>query len=181
VKGLAIAIVALVTLAPLAGAQERYPLWDVKHRSQFSVSSAYLSFSPAAEGGDSWRGVDLAAAYTYSLHPSLSLYTIFAHGFPFESADGQENQLRAAANLKVFPGADSAPSDFRVDLGAGGMWRGTDTVKDWTGGEAHLVISAGLTAALSAFGAYYHGFATQPGDQPDVDFVRIGLAARLGR
>jgi hypothetical protein len=177
---LALTLKALALAPPLLAA-ESYPLLDFKHRSQFSVSSGYLAFKGYGDAGEPWRGIDLAAAYTYSLHPSLAIYTIYGHGFPFESVDGHENQLRLAANLKAFPGAESPASVWRVDLGAGLMWRGDATVKDWTGLEAHLALSAKLNEGLSAFAAFYHGFATQPESQPDIDFLRAGLAVRLGR
>jgi len=176
-----VVILVLVLATNVAQAQERYSIWDWQQRTQVSLSSGYLQFQPYNEGGEIWRGVDLGGSLTYSLHPQASVYATYAHGFPLEAVDGHENQARLVGNLKLYPTPDDIPGPWALFAGAGLMWRGSNTVKDWSGIETHATLSVSITEWLAAFGAYYHGFAARPEKHQDLDFLRAGLNARLGR
>lgn len=165
-----------LTLAPPLYAQQAYPMLDWEHRAQISFSSGYLQVQDAG-GGETWRGVDLAGSLTYSVHPLASIWGIYAHGFPFEGSR-HENQARIAANLLFYPAPGAPRSVWSFIAGAGVMWRGSETVRDWNGIETHLTGTAVLNPWLGAFATYLHGFSSRPETNPDFDQLRAGLTAR---
>ena len=173
---LGMTILSLTLAAPLY-AQQSYPIGDWRHRTQVSFSSGYLQYNET-QNTEAWRGVDLAGSLTYTLHPQLSLYGIYGHAFPLDGRQGHDDQARFVGNLLVYPDLGTPRSAFALWAGAGLMWRGSQTLKHWTGGEAHLALTGALNDRVGAFVAYYHGFAFDAG-QRDIDYLRAGLNARV--
>jgi hypothetical protein len=163
--------------AGVASAQDGVPILAVGKRVQATVQAGGMIFSDVGTETPNWRGVDLGGAVTYSLHQRLSAYGLYNHGFPLNS-DGHRNAIRAALNLKVYPGPSAPSSPNAVAIGVGGMWLGEDSVHDWRGYEAHLVVSRKVAPAWALYGMYSHGFAEVDG-KVDIDFGRVGLARRL--
>lgn len=133
---------------------------------QVSLSSGYLHYQPV--GADVWQGVDIAPQVTYSLHRQLAVFAQYSHGFPVQG-EGQLNFANVQANLKV-----ANEPKFKLFLGAGAMWYGTNTVKDWSGYTANLTGSVPISPSLAAFGKFVHGFSFDAVD-PDFNSLRAGL------
>jgi hypothetical protein len=165
---------------PAYAQDEHYPLLDFAHRVQLSASSGYLWFTQTGDANPNWKGIDVGGAATYSIHPRLAIYGAYAHGFPFDSDDGHANFLRAAGNLKIYPGPDEGYGKTSVWLGAGLLWQGKHDVRAWRGMEAHITGSYMLDQARrwAAYTSYSHAFALESG-QDDFDFFKLGLTTRL--
>ena len=163
-------LLMIAGVSAAAGAQDRFPLWDVGHRAALSASGGYAAQRPYGGEAAPWRGVDAGLSLSYSLHPLLSAYGVYAHEFPFKSADGHANVVRAGANLKVYPKLEEA-SKLALFLGAGRIWWG-GAIHDQAALETRLVASWSLQPRIAAYAAYSHAFGSS-GAQDFDEFVRI--------
>jgi len=156
----------------------KYSLWDVKRRAAFTLSTGYLGFTRYWTN-QTWNGADIGGAITYNLHPLLSVYGLYSHGFPFDSNDGHANFLRLVANLAVYPGPDILPGHTTVYIGAGPMWSGTADVRSWRGVEAHITATYLLHPFWAGYATYSHAFAGDASLNPDYDFYRVGIIRKV--
>jgi len=183
-KLVCLSVLLLVSFATLSFAQDaQYSIWDWQHRTQLSVSSAFLQTS-VYSGELSipeiplWRGVDIAPTVTYSWHRLLSTYVSYAHGFPFDGDNCQINMLRAAFNFNVYPGLREEKTDAALAIGYGALWYGNTTIKDWVGTEAHVTGAYKVHPRIALFTTYSHAFGP-PSNPVDHDFLRAGLTCKI--
>jgi hypothetical protein len=181
-KGLPIALLALFLLAlwfPAPASAATTSIWNWKGRAQVSLNTAYLTVSQ--EGTDRWQGASGGGAFTYSLHPMLSLYAAYDHGFPVGDSHLQNNQATVAANLLVYPGPGVIPGKVNLFMGAGSIWLGSRTIHNFQGWDAHLTGTYDLARPLVLFAKYGHGFGGRPVGVPDFDQIKVGVNALLWR
>lgn len=149
------------------------PIGNLRDHLSITASAGWLGFSPGT--GSRWNGADAAVEGGFN-DGAITLVAAFDHGFPLNGSDGQKNLARLYANLKVAPNGPGGL--WQLFIGAGGLWAGNATVKDWRGGEAHFTGSRYLTGPLALAGTYIHGFSSAS-DQADIDIFRIALVGRI--
>jgi hypothetical protein len=167
-----------LTLASVSPAAAQTRLADIGKRLQVSGNASYLWFSPT--GGEfNWRGADLGGALTYSLGESFAVFGAYDHGFPFEGEKSHRNFARAMATLKLYPNASSGPSENALFIGVGRGWFGESDVKKWQTTEAQIVVAHKFADRVAGFASYAHSFGVDPENDPDLDFVKVGVNGRL--
>jgi len=173
-----VALMVFLFAGPASAQQEVYPIWDFGKRIQASAQVGGLVFSEVGLETPNWKGADVGAALTYSIHGRFSLYALYDHGFPAQQIDGHRNFLRAAANLRVYPGPSAVPGNTNIAIGGGAAWLGRDDLKAWKGLEGHIAVARIFAPSWALYGMYSHGFATNAAES-DLDFGRLGIARKV--
>ena len=170
----------MLLMASIVHAQDtQYSIWDWQHRTQISVSSAYLQTTAfSTEEMPQWLGVDVVPTITYSWHPLLSTYVSYACGFPFDNELSRINMVRAAFNFNVYPGISGERSNAALAIGYGALWLGNVSIKEWIGSEVHVTGAYKLFPKVASFVTYSHAFGTTS-TPDDFDFLRAGLTCKL--
>lgn len=172
--GAALAL-ALCCTASHADDWQRAPLSDLKAHGFVVVNAGLLSFKPYGSASEPWTGPDLALGAGYNAGP-LTAVGIFDHGFPVGSSQGHRNVARGYLNLKLYPQGPGGA--WQAFAGAGVLSVGAVSLRDWSGGEAHLAATRTLSPRMAVGGYYGHGFALTAGRE-DLDFYRLYLTGRI--
>lgn len=147
-------------LAGPAHAQDAVSLLDVTHRAHVTVNAGAMFLT---EGAD-WSGASAGGTVLYNLHPKLSLFGGYDHGFPVNDVDAHLNLFRAIASVRIHPNAF---------VGFGYAWFGNGI----EGGVTHLLVTKQVMPHLALAGVYAHVFAR--GDLEDFEYARVYLNYHL--
>jgi len=149
-----IALLLAVCLPAMACAQEAVPLTDVTHRGHVAVNAGTMILTTPSQ----WSGASLGAGLGYNLHPKLSAFVGYDHGFPVNDVDAHLNLWRAVGSLRVHPNAF---------VGFGYAWFDKHT----EGGLAQFTVTKQVMPHLAVGGLYSHIFSR--GDADDFEYLRV--------
>jgi hypothetical protein len=154
------AVLAGALLCGSAQAQTSPSITDVAARTHVSANGGAMYLTKGAD----WSGASLGGALTYNLHPQLSAFVGYDHGFPVNDVDEHLNLWRAVGSLRVHPNAF---------VGFGYAWFDKHT----EGGLAQLVVTKKVMPRLAVGAVYAHIFSN--GDSNDFEYARVYLNYHL--
>jgi hypothetical protein len=111
-----------------------------------------------------WSGASLGGSLLYNLHPKLSLFAGYDHGFPVSKTDPPMNLYRLVGSVRVHPNAF---------VGFGYAWFDKHT----DGALAQLAIVKNVMPRLDVGGLYAHVMSRTGGS--DFEYVRAFLNYHL--
>lgn len=154
-------ILALMLALPGAAiAQNSVPLTSLANRVSVNASGGAIVLTSKAD----WSGASLGGVVLYNLHPKLSLFYGYDHGFPINNVDKHLDFSRVVGSVKVLPNAF---------VGFGYGWFGNHV----EGGLAQLAIIQPVATRLDLAATYSHVFADQTLD--DFEYVKVCLNYHL--
>lgn len=155
------AILAGALLCGSANAQTApVPLTDVAARAHVTANAGAMYITKGAD----WSGASLGGAVLYNLHPQLSAFVGYDHGFPVNDVDEHLNLWRAVGSLRVHPNAF---------VGFGYAWFDKHT----EGGLAQIIVTKDVMPRLKVGALYAHIFSN--GDSDDFEYARVYLNYHL--
>jgi len=107
---------------------------------------------------EKWSGASLGGTVLYNLHPKLSAFVGYDHGFPINDVDKSLNLWRAVGSLRVHP-------DAFVGFGYAWFDKHTD------GALAQLVVTKQVLPRTGVGAIYAHIFSN--GTIDDFEYLRV--------
>lgn len=151
---------AMLALAAPVSAQQAIQLSSVSERTHVSLNGGAIVLTT----GSDWSGASLGGGIGYNLHPKLTLFYGYDHGFPINNVDKHLDFSRAVASVRVHPNAF---------VGFGYGWFGDHV----DGGLLQLAITKPVAKRLELAAAYSHVFADNTLD--DFEYVKVCLNYHL--
>jgi len=147
----AVTAAALLLLAPHAYAQTKPSTADRMHVT-VNGGAMVITTEP------NWSGASLGAGIGYNLHPALTVFGGYDHGFPVKRDESHLNLYRVVGNLHVLP-------DAFVGFGYAWFDRHTD------GALAQLALTRQVMRRVEVAGMYAHVMSRSAA--PDFEYVRV--------
>lgn len=150
----------LIFTARDVGAQTSVPITDVSQRGHVMLNAGTMVLTT----GSDWSGASLGGAVGYNLHPKLSAFVGYDHGFPVNKVDRDLNLVRAVGSVRVHPSAF---------VGFGYAWFDKHT----DGALAQLLLYKPVMRRVDLSGLYAHIFSSGTGE--DFEYFRVFLNYHL--
>jgi hypothetical protein len=130
------------------------PVTDVRQRGHVTVNAGTMVLTSP----EKWSGASLGGTVLYNLHPKLSVFGGYDHGFPINDVDESLNLWRAVGSLRVHPNAL---------VGFGYAWFDKHT----DGALAQLVVTKQVLPRTGVGAVYAHIFSS--GTLEDFEYLRV--------
>lgn len=160
-KRLVMTAVGILLWTQMAAAQIGVPLTAVSERAHATANAGAFVLTT----GEDWSGASLGGTLLYNLHPKLSVFGAYDHGFPVNDLDDPLNVWRAMASARIHPSAF---------VGFGYAWFGDEV----DGGLVQLTIYKPVMRRLDLAGSYSHVF-PRGLEVADFEYVKVGLNYHL--